>query len=129
MRNKASPHGGFFNLGTISHGTLRTQDLLRTFADELERLNPFNSLRRCIEARRLADELDAGDYPDAALLDDSGDALDALIDELDRIAGMHGAYFGTSEGDGSDFGFWQAEAEDDDADDDLRNPEGSDNWL
>jgi hypothetical protein len=34
MSNHSSPHGGKFVSGTIIHGTLRTADLLKAFADE-----------------------------------------------------------------------------------------------
>jgi hypothetical protein len=34
-----------------------------------------------------------------------------LKDELARLAEPHGFYFGTLEGDGSDFGFWRMETE------------------
>lgn len=118
MRNLASPNGGFFNTGTISHGTLRSQDLLRAFADEYARLLPFNSFELVNEARVLADRLDNTEQndskPDAArLYDEAGSVIEALTDALDTIASTHGHYFGTLEGDGSDFGFWQLDTDED----------------
>src|SRR5438045_6239700 len=106
MPNKSSPHGGYICAGTVSHGTLRTQDLLRAFADEYERLVPFNSLALVHEARGAADLIDHDD----ATADDceaGSEIVNELADALDDIAHREGDYyFGTTEGDGSDFGFW-----------------------
>jgi hypothetical protein len=113
MPNKSSPHGGFISEGTVSHGTLRTQDLLRSFADELERVFPFNGLGLVIDARNVADVLDAD--PDAS--EDASDVLFDVIDQLNTIASREGLYFGAHEGDGSDFGYWRNE---DDTPDYLR---------
>jgi hypothetical protein len=85
-------------IGTISHGTLRDEDLLEAFADELSRLGGSETLIR--EARETL-----------ATLEDGGEAEDApeivndLIDALSEFAPPY-CYFGTHEGDGSDFGFW-----------------------
>jgi hypothetical protein len=109
MPNKSSPHGGFFVTGTISHGTLRPQDLLRAFAAELNRLMPFNSFAMTEEARGTADILD-GDDADEKDYDSASAIIDELVDELNVIAQREGNYyFGNTEGDGSDFGFWSTE--------------------
>lgn len=118
MPNKCSEHGGYFHLGTISHGTLRVQDLLRTFADECERLMPFNTRDIVSEARQNADILDMRkpDGEDVATdLDHeiAGEVLNDLTEQLCMIAATHDAYFGASEGDGSDFGFWAYDDEND----------------
>lgn len=111
MPNKSSPHGAAICEGTVSHGTLRTQDLLRTFASELERYMPFNGAKLASEAREAADAIDAN--PDGQVADMTGaDILSELIEQLDTIAGREGFYFGTLEGDGADFGFWRIESED-----------------
>ena len=110
MSNKSSPHGGFINEGTVSHGTLRTQDLLRSFADELLRVLPFNGAPLASEARQNADILDMN----AATSRDhdiAGDVMVDLIDQLNTIAAREGFYFGAHEGDGSDFGYWKADIE------------------
>ncbi len=111
MPNNCSEHGGSFHFGTISHGTLRTQDLLRSFADECERLMPFNTKDLVSEARANAEILDMfkKDGSPVATNRDHEIAqyvLDDLTSQLCDIANKHEAYFGAHEGDGSDFGFW-----------------------
>ena len=100
---------------SISHGTLNPRDLLPIFADVLEDLER--------DGPRV-------DVPDAAdVLNDAERAIQAdfegfsdewivelvieLSDHLEHRA-PEGTYFGSNEGDGSDFGFW-AIPEDDDA--------------
>jgi hypothetical protein len=108
MPNKSSLHGGQFVTGTVSHGTLRPQDLLRRFAAELNRLMPYNAFAMTEEARGVADVLD--DMPDEKDIFSAWDILTELMDELNTIAAREGNYyFGTTEGDGSDFGFWETE--------------------
>lgn len=84
------------SIGTISHGTLRSEDLLSAFADELERLDSADKPNRYLidQARKCeADDADAMDI------------INELIDALNECAPPY-CYFGTNEGDGSDFGFW-----------------------
>jgi hypothetical protein len=93
------------HLGTISHGTLRPEDLIPTFADELARLNPSHP--SIVDARAMDAETD----PYAA------EMVDELIDALNDYAPDY-CYFGAHPGDGADFGFWlsedwQQQAEDD----------------
>lgn len=98
-----------FQTGTVSHGTHRHQDLLRSFSEaykqHCEAADFNNSLYE--EAQSWADLIDrrngsltGRDYYTV------GDVLDALIDRLEEVAAQHNCYFGSIEGDGSDFGFW-----------------------
>lgn len=110
MANKSSPHDGYFIAGTISRGTLREQDLLEAFADEYERLLPFNSAKLCYEARTLLPILNGAPTPQE--YQEAGCILEDLMDALNEIARREGPYyFGAHEGDGSDFGFWRIEDE------------------
>ncbi|MBO0715708.1 MAG: hypothetical protein J2P55_00025 [Rhizobiales bacterium] len=102
---KASP-------GTVIHGTLKTDDLLESFASELE-----HNIQRNAQAF-ASDALQAERNRLTALIteargaigaDDVGgmasDIVDSLIDALQAFA-PDGHYFGTHEGDGADFGYW-----------------------
>lgn len=106
MPNKSSPHGGFICEGTISHGTLRTQDLLRTFSDEYRRVLPFNyNHQLAADAFTIAQAID--DEPEHSGHTNTGqEIVNELIDELDVIAEREGMTFSAHEGDGSDFGYW-----------------------
>jgi hypothetical protein len=93
----------YAQLGSISSGTLRDEDLLEAFADELERLCDLNKglrgngHRRTIiaEARRVEPETERA----SELINE------ALPDALNEFAPPF-SYFSSSEGDGADFGFW-----------------------
>lgn len=91
MNNKAT-------IGTISWGTLRNQDLLGKFARELEWLT--NATRTDAETKLIADA-DSVD-PDT---EEASEIVNELFDALNEHA-PDGCYFGSTEGDGSDFGFW-----------------------
>lgn len=69
---------------TISHGTMRPEDLIPKFLEVLEELNP-----------------EAGQEAQSQFLSE-------LFDLLDQEA-PEGFYFGSHPGDGSDYGFWQME--------------------
>ena len=93
--------------GTIIHGTLRPVDLIPAFLDALRDADP------AAHAQLMA--LPFGPVPSYAMEDDSSDWWDGeessdllteLFDALDNAASEHGFYFGSCEGDGSDFGFW-----------------------
>ena len=83
------------NIGTLIHGTLNETDLLTAFATELSRVSDVGheELRR--EAYR-----EAGNPTENAT-----EIINDLMDALNEYAPAH-TYFGTLEGDGSDFGFW-----------------------
>lgn len=85
--------------GTVSHGTLITNDLIEAFTTELERLDP-------IAAAKLA-----GCYGEIRSDEEDGWYLECLFDTLGDLA-PEGLYFGAHEGDGSDFGFWHVLDED-----------------
>jgi hypothetical protein len=88
-------------VGSVSHGTLRTIDLLRAFAFELSYLSgDYAELVNCADERHEAINVDS----DNETPEDS-ELVNELIDALNELAPAY-CYFGAHEGDGSDFGFW-----------------------
>ena len=93
------------NIGTLIHGTLRSEDLIPAFTNELAYLSDGQ--------HPLIDEINQFDwYSEDIRLDIAesqqeyaSDLVNDLIDALNEYAPAH-TYFGTIEGDGSDFGFW-----------------------
>jgi hypothetical protein len=92
----------YAELGTVSHGTLRNEDLLDSFASELEywcsdagRAQRDKFMALVDAARQCAD-------PDS---EEAGYIVEELFDALNTFA-PEGYYFGANEGDGSDFGYW-----------------------
>ena len=91
-------------LGSISTGTMRYHDLIPVFAGELERLDNEGKYVGLIDrCNALTDE----DYEsnDIDTIEEIGDLSENLFDALDSFAPPY-AYFGSHEGDGSDYGFW-----------------------
>jgi hypothetical protein len=86
-------------LGSISSGTMRPEDLLEAFADELEWLRPRGHSRLILEARNV-DTM--GNEEKLLVLSD-------LFDALDECSPPY-CYFGASEGDGACYGFWFSES-------------------
>ena len=80
---------------TISHGTMRPEDLIPKFLEVLEELNPEIS-----ESAKRWNEL--------AIQEVQSQFLSELFDLLNEEA-PEGFYFGSHPGDGSDYGFWQME--------------------
>lgn len=113
-----------FPTGSISHGTLRPEDLIPTFSEavvglithhreEIERdgqgvgrvqLETMVEIARNVEKRYAVEDY----YEDAEQVMDD---LVTLHDLLDVLA-PKGYRFGAHEGDGSDYGFWPVEEED-----------------
>ena len=85
-------------VGSISHGTLRNEDLLEAFAYELACLADIDD-KQAAELVRDARAVTDFDSEQASEL------VEALLDALNELAPAF-CYFGTHEGDGSDFGFW-----------------------
>lgn len=100
----------YASLGSISHGTLRIEDLLKTFSAELARLvypQPRGFARGSFYSRKSLNE---SANRTAKILRKGSDAakheqLNVLIVALDFFAPPY-CRFGAHPGDGSDFGFW-----------------------
>jgi hypothetical protein len=96
-------------IGTISHATLRTEDLLEAFASELEYQVQRNAAEWCSDKGRKQRDAYLKLVAEAEEIDvDSDDAcelVNELSDALEDFAPPY-CYFGNTEGDGSDFGFW-----------------------
>jgi len=88
--------------GTVSFGTLRTQDLIQNFVDEILLIEPDNAL-----ARRMCSTIEcvSQDYWDTQ---EASFDLEDLFDILDDLA-PEDMYFGAHPGDPADFGFWYTE--------------------
>ena len=93
-----------FQLGSISTGTLRTEDLRHAFANTLEALEvgmpptPAGEPRWLNLVEEARDDKFYADQDDQSVIDDLSDALNKFCPPF--------VYFGTLEGDGADFGFW-----------------------
>ena len=99
LPNRPTTPAGLLQPGTISHGTMRAQDLVPAFLDALRACNPV-----------LAEQLDA-ERP-SIYSDEMPEWLnETLWDAMDKHA-PEGHYFGSHPGDGSDYGIWPIEAED-----------------
>lgn len=96
--------------GTVSHGTLRTADLLYRLADELDRVSA-DDRNLTSEARQNAAILNMSVTGRARNEDIAADVLADLFRRLDEIANEHGMTFGAHPGDGSDFGYWPPESD------------------
>lgn len=92
-------------LGTISHGTLRTEDLLHAFADELEAIGSESKDSQLVDEARAVLTLSQAGWTDIRDSEEAAELVNALQDALNEYAPSY-CYFGTNEGDGSDFGFW-----------------------
>ena len=95
--------------GTISYGTLRTQDLLPTFLDTLRDIAPAHYEQLMVSPfgaiPAYAQEDDESEWWSS---EDAADLLSELSDALDEHA-PEGHCFGAHPGDGADFGFWPTE--------------------
>lgn len=97
-------------LGSTSSGTMRTEDLINTFTDDLKYYAPRVAAKLAKEFAATYDVLDAesintSEENEALALAD--DLLDALREALETIASRRAfCYFGTTEGDGACYGFW-----------------------
>jgi hypothetical protein len=103
-------------IGSISTGTLRDEDLLQAFTSELERLDikivPGSFVALIAEANALIEAANPTRKSGrrAGWSDEQREAAaylinEGLIDALNEFAPPF-VYFGSIEGDGADFGFW-----------------------
>lgn len=102
----------YANIGSISSGTLRTEDLLEACSYALEHLAGLNDdldmqvthLGYVAEARSLL-ELGCDNWDE----DQDDEARELLNEDLFQALDLYSppfCHFGAYEGDGSDFGFW-----------------------
>lgn len=112
--------------GSLSEGTLRTQDLLPKFMAALETADPEGELTVVLEYKALwgaasvlatyttlpyanaEDVLEAIGFWDSQQVEYM--LNERVFDLLNEVA-PEGTYFGTSEGDGASFGFWYSDCE------------------
>lgn len=114
-----------FPTGSISHGTMRPEDLIPTFADTVLRLIREHkeqilahtlgvsivNLEAMTEiAKDVQKRYEAPGYYDTDVVQDDMEGLMGILDVL----APPDHYFGTHPGDGSDYGFWRLESEDED---------------
>lgn len=92
--------------GSVSSGTMRTEDLLDAFADELECLDTDKAHAQLIEDARkyLENDQDESD-PDG---DIGAEIVDEMFSAMNEFAPPFG-HFGAHPGDGADYGFWFSE--------------------
>lgn len=92
----------------VSEGTLRVQDLIAAYLDELDRFTPARASSLRIDVQTMKDEYGEEKWAET---DEAAETLATLTDALERVAPW-GHYFGTLEGDGACFGFWATDGED-----------------
>ena len=97
---------------SIIHATMRTQDLIPAFLEELARAAPENyaQLLTGTFGAIPAYVMDEGEDSLWWSSDNAAYLLDDLFDALDQAA-PEGCYFGAHPGDGSDYGYWEVEEE------------------
>lgn len=95
------------NMGTVSHATMREEDLIPSFMSELESQRPLKrehrKLLRDIK-RNQRNMVSPAYYENEQATWD----LEALFDALDAYC-LPYFYFGAHPGDGSDYGYWLSE--------------------
>ena len=89
-----------FQLGSISTGTLRTEDLLPVFTATMRQFLTDNGHKSIYVER--AETIIRNDFYDMELADE---LVGTLMDGIQGYCPPF-VYFGAHEGDGSDFGFW-----------------------
>ena len=93
-----------FQLGSISSGTLRTEDLLQAFVEQYRLRNLNTNPRLGLEAGRLIRIAGDREWTDDEH-HSAGMVCIALQDALQESCPPF-VYFGAHPGDGADFGFW-----------------------
>ena len=95
--------------GSVSSGTMRTQDLLPCFLEVLREVSPVVYDQLSVAAfsyiPAYAEEDDDSEWWDS---EDAQWKMEEMFDALDEAA-PDGFYFGAHPGDGADYGFWPIE--------------------
>lgn len=98
--------------GSVSWGTMRPMDLIPRFMEVLEALNPMEAEGLERDFPLVLGVHDRSAEDSEAYHEQEDICLDALFDALKSCA-PDGYYFGSTEGDGCDYGFWRCEEESD----------------
>nr|DAE30325.1 MAG TPA: hypothetical protein [virus sp. ct5rm7] len=85
---------------SVSHGTMRTQDLIPAFMDIIRDTPEYIQMINIVPAYAMEDK--EADWWNSI---EATEFLESLFDILD-IYSPEGYYFGTHPGDGSDYGYW-----------------------
>ena len=94
----------FAGIGSISSGTLRTEDLIPVFIEELYYHATKNNHKRHLEiVNEIRGKMDNDDYYESE--DAEYDLNETLFNALNEYS-LPYMYFGSHAGDGSDFGYW-----------------------
>lgn len=138
--------------GSVSHGTMRPEDLIPAFMSALESIkeeiaapgpitqSPEETMERVrmvsaiddllgpMEARQSGEDTDEDTDDDGADYFETESAqwdLEELFEALDSLS-PPGHYFGAHPGDGADYGFWECEKGADDSCEDCGEPLSND---
>lgn len=109
-----------YPIGSVSCGTMREEDLIPDFLQELRQHKGEATFRRSHHAglcRDIARRMESEEYYESG---DAGYDLESLFDALGEYAGPY-FYFGAHPGDGSDYGYWLSENWDEEFVDALHN--------
>lgn len=93
------------NIGTVSHGTARPEDLIEAFTAELEHQMNRNAGWLYPQSEYRDELVDLIWSARKSIESDLQEYVNALIDMLSEFAPYY-CYFGAHQDDGSDFGFW-----------------------
>jgi hypothetical protein len=88
------------SFGSVSSGTLRTEDLLSALESECRAYGGRRGKALAREWEKMTEEETEGE--------EGGYLLEEMTDLLNDLAPSYG-YFGAHPGDGADFGFWLSE--------------------
>ena len=97
-----------FEIGTVSEGTLRTEDLLPAFADALMAFPLPTILRSFISAHKvdqLVREANGFDWDSEDAEQNASELINEIAQEINAMCPPF-VYFGSLAGDGACFGFW-----------------------
>ena len=93
-----------YPMGSISSGTMRKEDLIPAFVDELEYQAGKDDKYHIALCERINEAMENDGYFDG---EDSYFDLEELFDALNEYSAPY-FYFGAHPGDGSDYGWWLA---------------------
>lgn len=98
----------YASFGSVSSGTMRSEDLISAFTSELEyqmhrqsKRFPRRDLNKLVKEAQNVEDYDS---------EDAGYIVEALFEALEQFAPPY-AYFGAHPGDGADYGYWFGDLE------------------